>query len=190
MSLLSFGHLILSKPTRSGKHNNLSSIIRKRLSHVDSLVDDHTAKTHYSKPSKHATLANLVSAKIEDSDLEGAIRLLCSEDKPVYDSAEVYDKLIARHPSATPTRLPFKDPVLTTAVQVSEKEVLKVINSFPTGSTGGPDGLRPRHLQDLVACGPSGQELLLAITSFINIYSTDNAIPTLYQSYLVQISRL
>ena len=41
--------------------------------------------------------------------------------------------------------------------------------SFPAGSSGGPDGLRPQHLKDLVNCREAGPDLLSALTAFINM---------------------
>ena len=55
-------------------------------------------------------------------------------------------------------------------LQVSEADVLKAIRSFPSGSSGGPDGLRPQHVVDLVGCQESGADLLRsAITAFTNM---------------------
>ena len=50
----------------------------------------------------------------------------------------------------------------------TEAEVLKAIRSFPAGSCGGPDGIRPQHVLDLVNCAESGSNVLAAITSFVN----------------------
>ena len=36
-------------------------------------------------------------------------------------------------------------------VQVSEDEVASAICSFPWGSAGGPDALRPQHLKDMIS---------------------------------------
>ena len=33
---------------------------------------------------------------------------------------------------------------------MSEEEIINVIRSFPNGSAGGPDGLRPQHLKDMI----------------------------------------
>ena len=45
------------------------------------------------------------------------------------------------------------------------------IRSFPVGSAGGPDGLRPQHLKDLI--GPSseggGHALLSGLASFLSL---------------------
>lgn len=51
---------------------------------------------------------------------------------------------------------------------VTEEDVRR---AFPSGSAGGPDGLRPQHLKDLI--GPSatvgGPLLLSALTSLVNL---------------------
>ena len=47
-----------------------------------------------------------------------------------------------------------------------------MIASFPAGSSAGPDGLRPQHLKDMLAEGPSDASLsplLIALTSFCNL---------------------
>ena len=97
--LLSLGSYILSKPSRSGKRHTLVSIIRKRLSNIDSVGN--TSVNHRSaKPNKGCrtpSLANLVANKMEDCDTTTAIRLICSKEKPVYDSEEVYVKLTERY---------------------------------------------------------------------------------------------
>jgi hypothetical protein len=77
-------------------------------------------------------------------------------------------KLLERHPAPPVERCPAADPISTTALQVTEASVLKVIRSFPVGPAGGPDGIRPQHILDMVACKESGSDLLTAITAFIN----------------------
>ena len=41
--------------------------------------------------------------------------------------------------------------------------------SFPAGSAGGPDGLRPQHLRDMMLSNESGPELLRILTAFVNM---------------------
>ena len=52
---------------------------------------------------------------------------------------------------------------------VEEAGVRKVVMSFPAGSSGGPDGIRPQHLKDLVCCREAGSDLLIALTAFVNM---------------------
>ena len=47
--------------------------------------------------------------------------------------------------------------------------MLRSLRSFPAGSSGGPDGLRPQHLLDMVSCKESGPNLLTSLTAFVNM---------------------
>lgn len=51
---------------------------------------------------------------------------------------------------------------------MTEAEIVKAVKSFPAGSAGGPDGIRPQHIADLVHCREAGSQLLSAITAFTN----------------------
>ena len=57
--------------------------------------------------------------------------------------------------------------------------------SFPNGSAGGPCGLRPQHLKDLI--GPSanigGQLLLTALTSFTNLVLNGHTPASIHPSF-------
>ena len=54
-------------------------------------------------------------------------------------------------------------------MSVNDSEVRKTILSFPAGSSGGPDGLRPQHIRDMLLCQESGADFLSAVTDFVNI---------------------
>ena len=65
----------------------------------------HKYRTHRARdPLK--VLATNVTTKIEDGDLRGAIRLMCSEDVIADDSNETLEALQAKHPQ------PHKDSVI------------------------------------------------------------------------------
>ena len=92
------------------------------------------------------SFANLVASKIEDGNLAISNRLLCNDDELVFNMEEVFYKLSDRHPIAAADIQHFKDPSLTTALQVFEKDILKAIRRFSDGSSsGGPDGLRSKY---------------------------------------------
>ena len=42
---------------------------------------------------------------------------------------------------------------------MDEDDVRNAVLLFPAGSAGGPDGLRPQHLRDMVVCKEAGPEL-------------------------------
>ena len=46
--------------------------------------------------------------------------------------------------------------------------VKKAILSFPAGSAGGPDGLRPDHLKNLIGVPVAGNRLLESTTKLVN----------------------
>lgn len=115
-------------------------------------------------------MAKFVSAKLADGNIRAAFRIITSDDKPVYDNDVVFNKLFERHPLAAPDKILSVAPELDSSInlQVTENEVLRAINSFPSGSAGGPDGLRPQHIADLVKCADAGRALLSSITALVN----------------------
>ena len=114
-----------------------------------------------------------MSAKLEDGDFRGAVRLACSEDCIADMDPATFAALQAKHPPPHPlSSIPPPLDVDPAAVRhISFEAVFSAIRSFPNGSAGGPDGLRPQHLRDLT--GPSANEgshrLITALTSFTKL---------------------
>ena len=168
-SLLHYGAHILYKPARTGMRHNLASIIKKRMDGSGSIEQPRSANSaHHRRRDANELLAAAVTAKVEDGNLKAAIRILCSEEKPATDTDATYIKLLERHPAPPNNRTPAEDTDNATAIQVSETEVMHAIRTFPAGSSGGPDGIRPQHVLDLVSCRESGSALLTAITALVN----------------------
>jgi hypothetical protein len=170
-ALLNFGKQILLQPARTGKRHNLASIVKKRTS-VDELepADDQPGdqRGFHRKRDPAAQLAAAIMAKVEDGNIKAAIRILTSEEKPAADTDATFAKLQERHPAAPVDRSPAPDPNNMTAIQMTEAEVAKIIRAFPAGSSGGPDGVRPQHILDLINCRECGTALLTSITGFVN----------------------
>ncbi len=93
--------------------------------------------------------ARRASAKLEEGDVKGAIRLLSSRDTLAPVTQATLTSLRALHP---PTPLDRRAaPTTTTApLLATPQAVLAAVTSFPHGSAGGPDGLRPQHIKDLL----------------------------------------
>ena len=53
-------------------------------------------------------------------------------------------------------------------LQFTENDVLSAIRSFPTGSSGGPDGIRPQHIIASRGSADIKPTLLTAITALVN----------------------
>ena len=108
---------------------------------------------------------------------------------------ETYNKLQEKHPLAPTDRRPLlcPSPPPQQPLQVTEAEVAKAIKSFPPGSSGGPDGLRPQHLLDLIKCAESGGELLSAITAFVNLLlrggCNSDVVPHLFGGNLLALEK-
>ena len=149
----------------------MASIIKKRtITEVNEPSDEQpgTYTGFHRKRDPAAQLAAAIMAKVEDGNIKAAIRILTSEEKPAADTDATFAKLQERHPTAPVNRSPPPDPNNSTAIQMTEAEVQKIIRSFPAGSSGGPDGIRPQHILDLINCRECGTALLTSITGFVN----------------------
>ena len=118
---------------------------------------------------------------------------LSSEEKPAVDEEATYMKLTERHPAPPVDRDLAPDPRHVKAIQVEEEDVLKAIRTFPAGSSGGPDGIRPQHILDLVNCRETGQELLTSITGFVNVLlegkCNKDIMPILFGGQLIALEK-
>ena len=178
-NLFNFGSNTLFKPSRGGKRHNLTSIIKKR---ADDVLHSSTNGTAISsslpscadrslssrKSDATSSLAARISAKIEDGNIRAAVRIICSDDSPALENQDTLSKLADKHPTAPIGRSIAHVACSASQFLATEADVLKAIRSFPAGSCGGPDGIRPQHITDLVNCAESGSNFLAAITSFVN----------------------
>ena len=173
--LLRFASCCLRVPKWGGHRRSLAS-------HVNSVIKEEADPyPPQSVPGKSTNkvpevppenLAARVAAKLEEGDFRGAIRLASSEDTMADVNNSTCSALQEKPP--LPDRdtgeLPTSAGSDVSPTQVSAEEVAKAISSFPCGSSGGPDGLRPQHLKDMTGSSAEGggQLLLQSLTSFIN----------------------
>ena len=78
------------------------------------------------------------------------------------------DRLLDKHSSEHAGARRSANPMEKTALQVSKVAVLKVVRSFSARSAGGPDGIRPQHLLEVVQSQEMGTHLLASLTVFVN----------------------
>ena len=118
-------------------------------------------------------LAARVTAKLEEGDVKGAVRLASSEDSIAKRCDATLASLREKHLPPHPQSIIPPCPTSSDAshITLSEEDILRSIMSFPNGSAGGPDGLRPQHLKDLIStsAGAGGPVLLRALTDLVNI---------------------
>ena len=173
LAVLNWGGSILCAPKRGGKRNNLSSCIKKRVSSysANSAAQKPVVGSLPNRKAGSATvqLAQAVTAKLEEGNLKAAIRLLVSDDTPALPSPDGLAKLKEKHPPASLTVSSLPTPESDGFLSVAEADIKRAVMSFPAGSSGGPDGLRPQHLKDLLNCREAGPDLLTALTAFINV---------------------
>jgi hypothetical protein len=193
---MNFGYAVLRKPRRTGRRHNLTSVIKKRVADYEEGSPDMDSPTEAVRGrtrDAEAQLSAAVTAKIEDGNIKAAIRMLCSEEKPAVDIEAAFLKLQERHPPAPADRHPFPDPGSTTPIQATEDEVLRAIRTFPAGSAGGPDGIRPQHVLDMVGCRETGAILLTSLTAFVNTLLEGNCpqtvAPILFGGNLIAIEK-
>ena len=173
--LLEFPRKCLRVPKRGGHRWSLvrqvNALLSEECDHRDSSINVSFASRNLGCDLQ--SLASRVSAKLDEGNFKSAVRLVCSEDS----LAEVNDATIAalraKHPEPHPETclpLPPDNLEMERALSVREGDVVHAICSFPKGSAGGLDGLRPQHLLDLTSksAGCGRDNLLRALTAFTN----------------------
>ena len=78
--------------------------------------------------------------------------------------------LPAKHSYSAPDRRVSCGPYSARfdAIQTSNKDIVDAVRSFPAGSAGGPDGITPQHLKDLLAAATDDQ-LLNHLVQLVNL---------------------
>ena len=79
------------------------------------------------------------------------MHLACSEDSLVEFSNATYLALKDKVSTAD-SAIPPPPDVISLSFTVSGADVAQAIKLFPSGSSGGPDGLLPQHLKDMMKC--------------------------------------
>jgi hypothetical protein len=182
--LLSFGSNVLTIPKRGGHKRSLVKVIQDRVSSWRSVSSacsseetSPTQNSHPVRPTRQSKtqndqyLAKAVSCKLEEGDIKGVVRLVCSEDKPAPNTAETLAALKKKHPPAAVYRRPAcntNSPRFDPVQLYDVNTVHKVIRSFPAGSSGGPDGITPQHLKDLTSPDVT-VDLTEVINDFVNL---------------------
>ena len=169
-NLLAFAPAVLCQPPRGGRGGNTTKLIKQRVSEFAGPASIHSRIENPPRNSSgsDAHLAAVVSSKLEQGNFKAAVRLICSEDSPAALSSSTINLLKEKHPAAPANRRPPPNP-LDYSLTVDHACILQAIKSFPSGSSGGLDGLRPQHLRDLTSCQVECDALIPAICDFVNL---------------------
>jgi hypothetical protein len=163
----------LSVPKRARWHWNLTSLVNHQIA-SERDPPDAAQFTNLSKDSSRinslAAISRCISCKLDEGDYKGVIHLACSQDTFAPPNLETIEALKAKHPPPHPASSPPIPPNTDLGLVVSQEEVMGASQSFPKGSAGGPDLLRPQHLMDMTStsAGEGGHLLRQALTSFAN----------------------
>ena len=195
--LLHFSSKCFQQPRRDGHNKSLATqvnhCIKNERAHSHPISLPHFSR----KKSPMDNLTTQVSLKLEEGDFRGAVRIASSDESLADFSEETLAALKAKHsPSDASYTLPDTPvDVVDSFIPVSSHEVVRAIRSFPNGSSGGPDGLRPQHLKDMIGpgSGEGGVALIKALASFISLIllgkTPDHIRPFFFGASLIALSQ-
>ena len=173
IALFNWAGSILQPPKRGGKRHNVTATIKSRISAFSAMGSPSASVDSRQVKRRDATgdskLSQAVAAKLEDGNVRAAVRLLLSDDLPAEPSTDNLIKLQEKHPQATVKAEDLPSTLQVQSLSVDESEVRRAVLSFPAGSAGGPDGLRPQHVRELLLCREVGSDFLSALTAFVNM---------------------
>ena len=151
--LFLFDGRCLRAPPRGGIRCNLATFVQHSVNDetdAEASIQQQIKANIAKDPSKN--LAARVVMKLEEGDFRGTIRIN-SSDESFAPINYPYTRVTQGEASTShPNYQSAPEPVLnnSNSIEVSTSEVLAAIRSFPAGSAGSPNGLRPQHLKDLV----------------------------------------
>ena len=198
---------------KSGAHGpgtSLTTKIKDQLNstnpnpHAASASDDSRVKK--SKKTEKGTnpqsqLARRVDQKLAEGDIRGAVRAVSCDTGLAPFSAETFTLLKEKHPRQLEDHNSIEELLgeermsESNFLTTSEDAVKKAVMSFPSGSSGGPDGLRPLHLKDLmsISAGDGGIRLTSSLTALINVIlrgeTCPAALPVLFGASLCALEK-
>ena len=82
-----------------------------------------------------------------------------------FDS-DTHAQLRAKHPTSSMHPSQIEPPDGFPSLILIGEDVADAVRSFPAGSSGGPDGLKPIHLSDMMACQEVKHELIAVVIEF------------------------
>lgn len=111
-------------------------------------------------------MAERVESKIIDLDIRGAVKIISSTDIVAKANDQTFTELKRKHPEPSrPLNFPDDQDDSIRPLIANSPSVLRSINSFPTGSSAGIDGLTSQQIKDLFSIsGDNGRKLLTSPT--------------------------
>lgn len=201
MRLLAFPYLVLN--TTKKLNNTGKNYVRLNLADFKKVVDVNVALNKLLldygcvQCKKSIITEDLIvktaNRKVGEGDIRGAIRVLSSNESIAEPSFDTKSKLRSKHPDDNEVEDIFSLEHDLIATKVDD--VCKAIRDFPLSSSGGVDGLRPRHLKDLISfsCGDSASHLINAIVSLTDLVKAGKIVkdiqPIFYGASLIAFDK-
>lgn len=125
--------------------------------------------------SSEEQLIRIVTKKVSEGDFSDAVRILCSKEVIAESNHETLSKLKTKHPSEVLPIINIPSDI-ESLPETTITNVTKAISSFHSSSSGGIDGLRPRHIKDLTSfsCGVAASKLKSSIVKLVDLIKYGN----------------
>ena len=106
--------------------------------------------------------------RIDFGDVRGAARVLANDGTVVAPDDDVVEVLRAKHPAGPDP--PPSSRELPPPLRLTAEQVMEAVSRTPAGGAGGPDGLRPAHLKQMLGprAGAEREDLRSALVRFAN----------------------
>ena len=190
--LFKFPYRCLARLSRGGQRHSLATSVNRQLQEEADKPVPQLGRQRGRRATDDplSDVRKCVSSKLEEGDFRGAVRIACSEDSIAdINSVDTIRALSEKHPPRyDDSCVPQQSALFNSSspsLNFSNVEV-RAICSFPRGSAGGPDGLRPQHLLDLTSASAErgGVVLLSALASFMSHVVNGNT-PDFIQPYFL-----
>jgi Reverse transcriptase (RNA-dependent DNA polymerase) len=175
--LLTFPYMVFRLPLNRYKDKGLSTIILnnlKKFSEGESLSEilkSFPVPSFSMDNGGEAKRVKVAEMKLGEGDVRAAVRMLTSTDRFAEHSVETYTSLLEKHPQTVLSTTEFEPASQSVdELTVAPSELMGAIRAFPRASGSGLDGLRPRHLLDLLSKdNPHAAELAETLMEFLEI---------------------
>ena len=143
---------------------------------------DHEGLSYKVNRLENPAFLNTLQGLMDDGAFSKAVKHLLSDGVHDAMNEEVRQKLQELHPRADPPQFveggePWPWDDTTEGKQARLKQLRFILLNFPPGSAGGPSGLRPQHLQDVLRHDVGmGSSLLAGLDSFVR-FCLDGKLP-------------
>ena len=194
--LLMFAPACLRCPPRAGRRSPTpATVVKRRIQEFLNGVQVQSQPPPRARGT--GDVAKAVSAKLSDGDIRGAVRIASSDGALLSANADAATALRGQHPPPHPASVYPEPPRpgMWRGLALQTSAVAAAIRSFPNGSSGGMDGLRPQHLKDMTGpgTGGAGSALLDVLCSLGNLMLDgrvpDEVTPLLYGASLCALSK-